>query len=73
MIKRDLIRTFAGSVGHQSFQLLTLKATRLLDLACGRGGDIKKWLDETKLEYVKGDESLLLLSDLKALTFQQQK
>eukprot|EP00192_Tetraselmis_astigmatica_P011523 CAMPEP_0117693476 /NCGR_PEP_ID=MMETSP0804-20121206/26897_1 /TAXON_ID=1074897 /ORGANISM="Tetraselmis astigmatica, Strain CCMP880" /LENGTH=374 /DNA_ID=CAMNT_0005507025 /DNA_START=305 /DNA_END=1427 /DNA_ORIENTATION=- len=40
-IKRTLIRRFAYG------------ADRLLDLACGRGGDLQKWLD-AKVKFVKG-------------------
>jgi mRNA (guanine-N7-)-methyltransferase len=40
-IKRSLIRTFAG------------KSKSLLDVGCGRGGDLSKWID-AGLEYVRG-------------------
>ena len=40
-VKRGLLQTFAGG------------KERLLDLACGRGGDLLKWID-CKLKYVRG-------------------
>lgn len=40
-VKRQLIYRFAGHAG------------RLLDLACGRGGDIWKWAD-AQVKYIKG-------------------
>lgn len=40
-IKRMLLQRFASD------------ADRLLDLACGRGGDLHKWLD-CRVKYVRG-------------------
>lgn len=40
-VKRLLLQRFAGG------------KDRLLDLACGRGGDLLKWID-CKLKYVRG-------------------
>ena len=40
-IKRTLLQLFASD------------ADRLLDLACGRGGDLHKWLD-CRIKYVRG-------------------
>jgi 2-polyprenyl-3-methyl-5-hydroxy-6-metoxy-1,4-benzoquinol methylase len=40
-IKRLLIQRFAGS------------CSTLLDLACGRGGDLYKWID-CDIKYVRG-------------------
>jgi hypothetical protein len=40
-VKRLLLYRFAGG------------KDRLLDLACGRGGDLLKWID-CKLKYVRG-------------------
>lgn len=40
-VKRELINRFA------------CKGGRLLDLACGRGGDLRKWFD-AGLSYVRG-------------------
>ena len=44
-VKRELIRTYAGG------------ARRLLDLACGRGGDLQKWADAEVREVVAVDLS----------------
>eukprot|EP01126_Amoeba_proteus_P006415 TRINITY_DN12244_c0_g1_i3.p1 TRINITY_DN12244_c0_g1~~TRINITY_DN12244_c0_g1_i3.p1 ORF type:complete len:103 (+),score=20.09 TRINITY_DN12244_c0_g1_i3:129-437(+) len=43
-IKKDMISAFAR----------LLQAETLLDLCCGRGGDIHKWLAVPSLRYVKG-------------------
>ena len=40
-VKRGLLQKFAGG------------KDRLLDLACGRGGDVLKWID-CNLKYVRG-------------------
>jgi len=44
-VKRELIKAYAGG------------ASRLLDLACGRGGDMKKWADAQIAEVVGVDLS----------------